>query len=129
MIGRMLTILLIMVFIVGCGKDEKEIIEDEYRNFQKQREIKEAGYDLDLFKEALRHYPKFKENIESGSFDLLKYRDLSREKNLDSIQFLEIFMVIKQIEDSIKTKTGNEFLKKKYNEKLISLVKQELGIK
>jgi len=130
MLIRVTILLLLITLFLGCGvaKDKKEV-DKEFKTFEKKREIEEVGFDLDLLRRSLNYYPEFKKSISDNDFDIAKVRGISTQSNIDTPELITMCMLIQEIEDSSKTSTGQEFLKKKYNSKVLDIVEYSLGLK
>ena len=130
MLTRVTILLFLIALFLGCGvgKEKKEV-DKEFKTFEKKREIDEVGFDLDLLRRSLNYYPEFKKSISDNIFDMEKMRGVSAQSNIDTPELITMCMLIKEIEDSSKTSTGQEFLKKKYNSKVLDIVEYSLGLK
>ena len=124
----LLTFLFIFLF-VGCIRSPaNDEYDKRYREFIKKREKIRYGIELRVLRKALELYPQFKQEGLSENFDLGKFREMSRRDSLNTMEYLPAFFMIMEIEDSLKTPTGVRYLDKKYNPKVILIVKTGLGI-
>ena len=129
MLKKYLFIFLLVFLFTGCIKSpQNDEYDKKYRTFIKKREKIRYGIDLEVLRKALKLYPQFKQNGLEKNFDLGKFREMSRRDSLNTMEYLPAFFMIMEIEDSLKTKTGINYLDKKFNPKVISIVKNGLDI-
>ena len=125
------TILLtIAALCIGCNPQEKEREQEQkFHEFQKERETTIVGVDVDVLRSALALYPQFKQQNASGQLDIMKLREFTSQREMNTVEFIPVFMVIKEIEDSSRTEAGDVAIRKKYSPRVVDLVQTTLGIK
>ena len=129
MVKKLFSTFVLMFLFVGCIKSPtNDEYDKRYREFIKKREKIRYGIELRVLRKALELYPQFKQEGLSENFDLGKFREMSRRDSLNTMEYLPAFFMIMEIEDSLKTPTGVRYLDKKYNPKVILIVKTGLGI-
>jgi hypothetical protein len=115
------------VFLIGCS-DENAKLDAEYNSFIKNREISKIGFDMATLDKALQLYPEYKRNGLGDKFDMAKFRTFTTTNTLNTKDYLPVFLVIKEVEDSLKTDGGKAFLAKKYPQNVVSTIKVSLKI-
>ncbi len=121
-------LIFIGLFLFGCESNDKRKYEEEYKEFIKKREKKVLGVDAEALRNALRLYPEFKQSGLSKNFDIFKFREFSKTNNINSLEFLPIFAMISEVDESSKTETGRVYVENKYPLQIVEAIRSELAI-
>ena len=127
MFVRLVALFVAIALFSGC-ENRKHKDEREYQDFMKKRENMLSGVDMSQLKEALRLYPEYKQNGPAEIADVPKTRDFSAKHNINTVEYMPLFEIIRQVEDSSQTQTGKAFLVRKYAPEILYEVKSSLKI-